>query len=133
MNTIFEKGGFFLSINENLRRGTIDLLLLTLLQEEDMYGYQLSQQLARRSGGLYTMTEGSMYPSLYRMLKKGMISDRRVIVGKRRARVYYHLEPAGEAYLENIRTEYLSMNEGILKILQSAPSSLQTTNSSEKT
>ena len=58
-----------MSINENLRRGTIDLLLLTLLQEEDMYGYQLSQQLARRSGGLYTMTEGSMYPSLYRMLK----------------------------------------------------------------
>lgn len=122
-----------MSINENLRRGTIDLLLLTLLQQEDMYGYQLSQQLARRSEGLYTMTEGSMYPSLYRMLKKGMISDRRVVVGKRRARVYYHLEPAGEAYLENIRKEYLSMNEGILKILQSAPSSNPSTNSSEKT
>lgn len=110
-----------MGITENLRRGTIDLLLLTLLQEEDMYGYQLSQQLEKRSGGLYTMTEGSMYPSLYRMLKKGIISDRRIVVGKRRARVYYHLEPAGRAYLENIRKEYLSMNQGILKILQAAP------------
>ena len=132
VDTIFEKGGFFLSINENLRRGTIELLHLTLLQEEDMYGYQLSQQLAKRSDGLYTMTEGSMYPSLYRMLKKGIISDHRVIVGKRRARVYYHLEPAGQAYLKNIRQEYLSMNEGILKILQTVPAANQPTNPSEK-
>ena len=66
------------------------------------------------------------------MLKKGIISDHRVIVGKRRARVYYHLEPAGQAYLKNIRQEYLSMNEGILKILQTVPAANQPTNPSEK-
>lgn len=106
-----------MSIWESLKRGTVDLLLLTLLHEEDMYGYQLSQELSNRSEGLYVMPEGSMYPTLYRMLDKGLISDHRVIVGKRRARVYYHLEPAGVEYLDKIRKEYFSMCEGIEKVL----------------
>lgn len=63
-----------MSIWESLKRGTVDLLLLTLLHEEDMYGYQLSQELSNRSEGLYVMPEGSMYPTLYRMLEKGLIS-----------------------------------------------------------
>lgn len=114
------KGGTHLSISESLKRGTVDLLLLSLLQEKDMYGYQLSQELASRSGGLYTMPEGSMYPTLYRMLEKGLVSDRHETVGKRRVRVYYHLEPAGKEYLEAIRREYFSMNQGIMKVLETS-------------
>ena len=113
-----------MSIWESLKRGTVDLLLLTLLHEEDMYGYQLSQELSNRSEGLYVMPEGSMYPTLYRMLDKGLISDHRVIVGKRRARVYYHLEPAGVEYLDKIRKEYVSMCEGIEKVLNRSGQSI---------
>ena len=49
-----------MSISDNLKRGTVELLLLTLLGEQDMYGYQLSQTLAQRSEGLFTLQEGSM-------------------------------------------------------------------------
>ena len=92
-------------------------MLLTLLNIRDMYGYQLSQELAKRSDNMFILREGSMYPTLYRLVEKGYISDRREKVGKRRTRVYYHLEPSGLKYLNYIKSEYLSINEGVLKIL----------------
>ncbi len=106
-----------MSISDNLKRGTIELMLLTLLKEGDKYGYQLTQTLEKRSDGLFTIKEGSMYPTLYRLLSKGLISDRQEKVGVRRTRVYYHLEPEGEAYLKAIHQEYVSLNRGIFKVL----------------
>ena len=106
-----------MSISDNLKRGSVELLLLTLLKEEDMYGYQLSQELSRRSSGRYKLVDSSMYPILYRMIEKGLITDRRVKVGKRRVRVYYHLTEAGNVYLEQARAEYLNTVGGVLEIL----------------
>ncbi|MBD9097800.1 MAG: PadR family transcriptional regulator [Ruminococcaceae bacterium] len=106
-----------MAISDNVKRGSVELLLLTLLKSEDMYGYQLSQELEARSGGLYSLQESSMYPTLYRLVDKGFISDRHVKVGKRRTRVYYHLEDSGVAYLEEIRKEYLSLFRGVMNIL----------------
>ena len=106
-----------MSISDNLKRGTIELMLLTLLKEGDKYGYELSQTLEERSDGLFTIKESTMYPTLYRLQSKGLISDRQEKVGVRRTRVYYHLEPTGEAYLKEIHKEYVSLNRGIFKIL----------------
>lgn len=103
-----------MSISEGLKRGTIEIMLLTLLKDEDMYGYQLCQELENRSKGLFCLPEGSLYPSLYRMVDRGYITDRKEIVGKRRTRVYYHIEIAGLEYLEEIKKEYISLNRGIL-------------------
>lgn len=105
-------------LSENVKRGSVELLLLTLLQNEDMYGYQLAQELESRSGGRYSLQESSMYPILYRMMDKGLISDKQVLVGKRRTRVYYHLEDKGREYLAQIRMEYLTLCKGILQILE---------------
>ena len=106
-----------MSISDNLKRGSVDLLLLTLLRDEDMYGYQITQELEKRSSGRYKLAESSMYPILYRMIDKGLISDRRELVGKRRVRVYYHIEPSGVEYLDHIREEYLSVIGGVLEVL----------------
>ena len=106
-----------MSAADGVKRSSIELLLLTLLQEEDMYGYQISQELERSSDGAYTLQESSMYPILYRMMDKGYISDKPVKVGKRRTRVYYHLEDAGVERLAQARKEYLSLSLGVLKIL----------------
>lgn len=106
-----------MSAANGVKRSSIELLLLTLLQDEDMYGYQISQELERRSDGAYTLQESSMYPILYRMMDKGYISDKPVKVGKRRTRVYYHLEDAGVERLAQARREYLSLSLGVLKIL----------------
>lgn len=103
-----------MGISEGLKRGTIEIMLLTLLQNEDMYGYQLCQELESRSHGLFILQEGSLYPPLYRMMDRGYISDQKELVGKRRVRVYYHIEQAGRDYLEEIKQEYFSLNRGVL-------------------
>lgn len=106
-----------MALSEGFKRGTVELLILTILQDQDMYGYQLSQELTTRSKGLYTLQESSMYPTLYRLVEKELVSDRQEKVGKRRVRVYYHLEEAGKVYLETIRKEYCSICRGVLYIL----------------
>lgn len=106
-----------MALSEGIKRGTVELLILTLLSKGDMYGYQLSQELAKQSKGLYTLQESSMYPTLYRLVEKKLITDRQEKVGKRRIRVYYHLEESGREYLFNIRKEYLSLCRGIFNIL----------------
>lgn len=106
-----------MGIQDNLKRGSVDLVLLTLLQEEDMYGYQICQELATRSDGRYKLQESSMYPILYRLIAKGYISNRKELVGKRRFRVYYHLEETGKEYLKQGLADYLSTVDGVLQIL----------------
>lgn len=105
-----------MGISENLKKGTSELLILFLLNKEDMYGYQIAQELKVRSDEKFVMPEGSLYPTLYRLIEKGVISDRMEIVGKR-LRKYYHLEPSGKEYLETIKNEYYKINSGIQKIL----------------
>lgn len=106
-----------MSVSDSIKKGSVDILLLTLLKEEDKYGYQLCQEIAERSNNRYVLKESSMYPMLYRLIDKNFISDRQVIVGKRRKRVYYHIEPAGLEYLDKIVDEYISIVNGILNIL----------------
>ena len=106
-----------MAVSDNVKRGTIELLVLTLLDSRDMYGYELVQEIKEQSNNLYIMQESSLYPSLYRLLDKGFISDRQEKVGKRRVRVYYHIEDDGKLYLAQIRKEYLTLCRGILNLL----------------
>ena len=108
-----------MGIAENLKKGTSELLILYLLNSEDMYGYQIAHELKVRSGEQFVMPEGSLYPTLYRLIDKGVISDRMEIVGKR-LRKYYHLEPKGRDYLETITQDYDRVNEGIKLVLSGA-------------
>ncbi len=106
-----------MGVSENLKKGTSELLILCLLKKEDMYGYQITQELRARSNEQFVMPEGSLYPTLYRLLERGVISDRMEIVDKR-LRKYYHLvDPDGLEYLEEIKAEYQKINNGIQKIL----------------
>lgn len=101
----------------SFRRGVMSLVILSLLKKEDMYGYQLVQETERRSGGKLTTQEGSLYPVLYKLVDQGLISDRRIQVGKRMTRVYYHLEPAGLQRLEELIREYEELTQGVFQII----------------
>lgn len=81
-----------LNLETTLKKATIEMLLLNLLKEQDMYGYQLSQELKKRSSGLYTILEGSMYPILYRLNDSGYIS---FFEKKSRQTPNTHLLPSG--------------------------------------
>ena len=102
----------------SFRRGVMSLVILALLKNEDMYGYQLVQETSRASGGRLTTQEGSLYPVLYRLLEQGLISDRKVSVGKRMTRIYYHLEPAGEDKLAELIREYEEVTLGVMQIIK---------------
>ena len=104
-------------IEENLKRGILEMLILKMLTQEDMYGYQMASIVNEKSEDKINVKEGSLYGPLYRMIDKGYISERKVLVGKRRTRVYYHIEPAGVEYLNILIEVYIRMNEGVRLIL----------------
>lgn len=98
-------------------RGVFPLVVLALLKREDMYGYQLVQEVERASGGRLSTQEGSLYPVLYKLQDQGLISARKELVGKRMTRIYYHLEPAGSERLLALTREYEDVIHGVLHIL----------------
>lgn len=106
-----------MQVRENLKKGTVEMVLLHLLQERDMYGYELLQEMRSRSAEKFVLKDGSMYPILYRMIDRGLITDEQVLVGRRRTRVYYHLTDEGKTYLEQIKEEYFCITEGIANIM----------------
>jgi PadR family transcriptional regulator PadR len=63
-----------MKINKELMKGSTSILILTLLKSEDMYGYQITQELERRSDSTFEMKEGTLYPMLHALEKKVQLS-----------------------------------------------------------
>lgn len=103
----------------NFKMGTVEMIVLLLLQKQDLYGYQLTTLIKKQSGGNVVVTESTLYPTLYKLLKNGYISDREMPIGKRRVRVYYHLEDAGKDRLADLLEDYNEITVGIERILTS--------------
>ena len=105
--------------NQNsFQRGVMTLLVLALLDREDMYGYQLVQEISTASSGKIVTQEGSLYPVLYKLQDQKLISDNKKLVGKRKTRIYYHLEDAGRAQLQTLLQEYDTITQGVLQVIQ---------------
>ena len=80
----------------------LEMLLLKIIKQQNCYGYQITQLLAKLSNDKIQIKEGTLYPILDRLVDEGYISDQKVLVGKRLTRVHYHIESKGEEYLETI-------------------------------
>ena len=101
----------------SFKKGTIELLTLAILQDGDCYGYQITQSICDKSNGIITVTEGALYPILYRLVDKGYLTDYKKPAGKRLMRVYYHLEEAGIIYFHELLEEYNQVKLGVELIL----------------
>ena len=106
------------SMRSGFQRGAMAMIILSLLKKEDMYGYQIVQEIEKRSGGVLITQEGSLYPVLYKLQDQGCISSNKVMVGKRLARLYYHLEDAGVHYLQELTQDYEMVTQGIYQIIK---------------
>ena len=106
-------------IYENVRGGIVELLILHLLRERDMYGYELRNTLAERTLKAFDIKDAALYGPLYRMSSRGLISSRRELVGEKRFRVYYHIEDAGVQYLEYGIEQIRYVFSGIMNLLDS--------------
>ena len=89
-----------------------DMLILSLLKQRDCCGYEITNSIKELSDGVIDIKEGSLYPSLYKMVDKGYISSKDEYVN-RKLRDYYHIEDAGKEYLEQLIKEYLLWEEKI--------------------
>lgn len=95
-----------MSFRDQIRKGSTETLLLSLLKAESMYGYQISQELQRRSGGYFDMTEGLLYPTLHRMKKAGLLDSEWQQASGRRRRKYYAITPKGRDMLNEQTAEW---------------------------
>ena len=100
--------------------GVTDLLVLTILQEKgDSYAYEISKYITSESNNLLTISPNTVYTVLYKLETERMISEYSQLVGKKRTRIYYHLEPAGKSYLGELKKIYGDMTKGVSCILTS--------------
>jgi transcriptional regulator len=105
-----------------LLQGTLELLVLKALSLEPMHGWGLAQRLEQMSRDVFRVTQGSLYPALQRMKRRGWIdSEWRVTDNNRRAR-YYMLTPAGERQLEREREQWERASRGVNWVLGWSPS-----------
>ncbi|WP_148629668.1 PadR family transcriptional regulator [Bacillus sp. E214] len=86
--------------NRELVKGSTSLLVLQLLQERDMYGYELVKEMDHRSDHGFLMKEGTLYPALHKLEKQEYIECYWVEQEKGPARKYYRITLAGKEMLE---------------------------------
>lgn len=60
-------------MNKEMMKGSIDILLLSLISREDLYGYEIAKRLKEKSNDLYSIGEGTLYPALQRLEKQKFI------------------------------------------------------------
>lgn len=94
-----------------------EMLILSVLKDKDCYGYEITSIIKELSDGLISIKEGTLYPTLYKLIDNDYISSKDVIVN-RKVRVYYHLEDKGREYLQQLEDEYFAWEEKIRKIVK---------------
>lgn len=114
------------TLERELKRGSAELLILALLEEQERHGYQIAQLIAERSGGAITFHATSLYPTLYRLEDKGLIEGRWVEkvplrrgsggqAGTRRRR-YYRLTPGGRGVLAKQRAVWEKFSAALTRV-----------------
>jgi PadR family transcriptional regulator PadR len=93
-----------ISVNDELKKGSAELLILTLLEPRRRHGYEISRLIEERSGGVIRFHVASFYPLLYRMERRGLIEGKWVEKSGQRRRRYYRLTSEGRARLKQQRS-----------------------------
>ena len=92
--------------DRELKKGSAELLILSLLEARARHGYEISKQIETRSGGVLRFNVASFYPLLYRLEQRGLIEGRWVEKAGQRRRRYYRLTAAGRKTLRQQRSTW---------------------------
>jgi PadR family transcriptional regulator, regulatory protein PadR len=102
---------------KELKRGTLEMILLKLLIERPMYGYELVSTLEQRGGARFQIKEGTLYPVLYRLEDAGLIQPEWETPERGVPRKYYHITPAGSQQLETLLAEWHEFTKAVGRLL----------------
>jgi PadR family transcriptional regulator, regulatory protein PadR len=99
--------------------GVPELLVLRLLAEREMYGYELSQTIVAITRAAISVGEGALYPALHALEARGYVAARKRTVDGR-VRVYYRLRPGGRRRLRELTGEWQRISGGVAAALKGA-------------
>jgi transcriptional regulator len=103
-------------LDRELKKGSAELLILSLVEDRPRHGYDIGQLIELRSRGALRFNVASLYPLLYRLEKRGWIRGRWVEKAGQRGRRYYRLTPAGAKVLAAQRDGWREFVEAINRI-----------------
>lgn len=103
--------------NDKTLSGNTDMLILKLLEKQDMYGYQIIEELARQSNNIFELKAGTLYPLLHLLEQKQCLEsyDGETVSG--RARKYYRITENGKKYLAEKTAEWENYTVAVNNIL----------------
>jgi transcriptional regulator len=92
--------------SRELKRGSMELLILALIEDRPRHGYEIARLIEQRSDGALSFHVASLYPTLYRLEDKGLIEGRWVEKAGQRRRRYYRITPSGRRMLASQRSVF---------------------------
>lgn len=105
-----------MAIDKSLVSGSTTMLLLRLLSEKDMYGYEMIETLRERSKNVFELKAGTLYPLLHSMEERKLLTVYEREVGGK-VRKYYSLTKEGHRVLAEKKEEWMTYSEAILNVL----------------
>lgn len=109
------------SFARELRRGSLELIVLHLLSSGEAYGYQIVTMLTERTEGALEVTDGTLYPVLYRLEAAGYVTIRWETPQRGVPRKYYRLTDAGRAELERMTREWTAFADAMSRLIRQRP------------
>lgn len=105
-----------MQISRELLKGSTNMIVLSLLEEENMYGYQMIKELSKKSENVFEFQEGTLYPILHGLEEKNFITSYWDEVGGKK-RKYYTITKEGKKYLKDKRQEWKVFSNGINQVV----------------
>ena len=102
--------------NPNFMNGVPELLILRLLQQEEMYGYEIVQAIRSRTGAAVAVGAGVVYPVLHGLEREGALKSRHKTVNGR-SRIYYSVTRVGSRRLADLSEAWTNLAAAIQKML----------------
>ena len=95
-----------MNINKELLKGSTSIIVLSLLNNKDMYGYEIIQQMKKNTNDLFIMKEGTLYPMLHSLEKDGAVESYWYDTDEGRRRKYYRITENGRKILNIKKKEW---------------------------
>ncbi|MDA1025962.1 MAG: PadR family transcriptional regulator [Planctomycetota bacterium] len=109
-------GDTVMQIERELMRGAGPVAVMSLLSKGEMYGYQLVETLTKQTEGMLEMGQSTLYPLLYNLEAKGLVSSERRVAANGRTRKYYTLTGQGETRLAADRTQWQAVTDAMYSL-----------------
>lgn len=106
------------SIERELKRGSLELIVLHLLASGEAYGYEIVSKLTAETNGALEVTDGTLYPVLYRLERAGRVTVRWETPERGVPRKYYRLTEAGRNELARLTHEWTTFAKAMSKLLR---------------